>query len=381
MSIIYSMKKIKDFFNSHRQVFVWSVCYAVVVWAVLRFLFNFDVFMWRSWVRLIHMELHGFGGLAFGMFVLSAVPLYFATTIVVARTKSAPVPFKIPLPRWLRPEVVPEQKTKEEPVKISEREEIILPTGAPKEMREAFIRARRNVAARHQYSVFNKPETDKDVAEAKEQVQEKIEPVLETVHQDSISAQKKAVIAAAPKNNLRKKNSDTTQDTSNGLPLPDSFDVKSDNVPSFDTPVFSEINFDDDDSDTDSRAGESNTTPTPTAEEKLENKTLKKILNKLGVKVRGQNGLFLSDKFAIALHDDDDLWIADDIDWFAAGKQKPSPIAALKNAQTQYGVTPVLFLDNANIMDSDKLITAWNADGIQVAQSADELEKILKVAE
>ena len=101
----------------------------------------------------------------------------------------------------------------------------------------------------------------------------------------------------------------------------------------------------------------------------------------MGIKVRGQNGLFLSDKFAIALHDDDDLWIADDIDWFAAGKQKPSPIAALKNAQTQYGVTPVLFLDNANIMDSDKLITAWNADGIQVAQSADELEKILKVAE
>ena len=377
------MSKIKDFLKSRRPVIIWTVCYVIVVWAVLRFLFNFEIFELHNWVRLTRFHLRGFGGLVFGMFILAAVPLYFATTVVVARTKTAPVPFKIPLPRWLKPETASVEKDKAESVPKPQCEEIVLPEGAPKEMRESFIRARRNANARHQYSVFNKPEADKDVADANQQAAntapiektEKIEqPTIKQSQQ--INLEKQAVIAAAPKNNLRKTDNSAVQDTSNGLPLPDSFDVES-SAPSFDTPVFSDINFDDDDNDTADGAGQSKTTKSKKETEKSDNKVFKNLLDKLGIKVRNQNGLFVSDKFAIAVHDDDDLWIADDIDWFAAGKQKPSPIAALKNAQTQYGVTPVLFLDNTNIMDSETLIATWRTDGIQVAQNADELQEIL----
>ena len=382
MSIIYSMNKIKNFFKSYALVITWTVCYAVMVWAVLRFLFNFDIFVLHNWVRLTGFHLHGFAGLVFGMFILAAVPLYFATTVVVARTKTAPVPFKIPLPRWLKAEPAP--VTKEDVVVESrpEREEIVLPAGAPKEMREGFIRARRNASA-HQYSVFNKPEVDKEVADTKaKNVVNDVESGTQNVQSDAISAQKRAVIAAAPKNNLRRRSQDLVHDTPNGLPLPDSFDIDSGAEVNFDAPVFSDINFDDDEDSGEKEVAEDKKSGAGDAPKKSNaNKDFVKYLKKCGQKAKYQNGLYLSDKFVIALHDDDDLWIADDIDWFAAGKQKPSPITALKNAQTQYDVTPILFLDNANIMDGDTLIDTWRNDGIMVAQSTDELEEILKVAE
>lgn len=84
------------------------------------------------------------------------------------------------------------------------------------------------------------------------------------------------------------------------------------------------------------------------------------------------NGLIFATDMAIAIHDDTDFWIADADNWFATGKQKPSPIAALlRTADT--GRRPVLYLGAQNIMNIDELRENWQADGICVITSPDQL--------
>ena len=51
----------------------------------------------------------------------------------------------------------------------------------------------------------------------------------------------------------------------------------------------------------------------------------------------------------------EDFWIADEIDWFAPGKQKPSPIVELFTAARDNGVRPILYLAAKNVMDLEKL--------------------------
>ena len=87
----------------------------------------------------------------------------------------------------------------------------------------------------------------------------------------------------------------------------------------------------------------------------------------------GQNDIVITDKYAIATHDDKDFWIADDETWFAAGTARPSPVAAAKNAAAAHGLRPVLYLAQSNIMDLDARRDAWRADGVLVISDPSEL--------
>ena len=76
---------------------------------------------------------------------------------------------------------------------------------------------------------------------------------------------------------------------------------------------------------------------------------------------------------AIATHDDPDFWIADGDNWFAAGKQKDSPIDKLRAAAKAANAMPTLYLATTNIMDIDNKITEWESLGVRVIKSLDEL--------
>jgi hypothetical protein len=126
------------------------------------------------------------------------------------------------------------------------------------------------------------------------------------------------------------------------MPLPDDFDFSA--PVESDTPVFRELSWgnSDTDKDTDSKTD-------------------------IKIETRGDK------KFAIATHDDADFWVADGDEWFATGKQKPSPIAAAISAATENDATPVLHLVSENIMDLDALKEKWRAAGVVVIKDLTEL--------
>ena len=71
--ILIEMQKLKDFLVNSRRAIVWTIFYALVMWSILRYLFNFDMLRADHWDKLLTVELHGFAGLVFGVLVLAAV--------------------------------------------------------------------------------------------------------------------------------------------------------------------------------------------------------------------------------------------------------------------------------------------------------------------
>ncbi|MCL2538557.1 MAG: hypothetical protein FWF34_00790 [Alphaproteobacteria bacterium] len=130
---------------------------------------------------------------------------------------------------------------------------------------------------------------------------------------------------------------DTAPDNNSALPLPTDFDF--DAPMDKPAPMFKEINFG---------------SPTKTDDEII---------------VMEKNGK----KFAIATHDDSDFWTADGDEWFATGKQKPSPVNAVIDAATANDAEPVLCLVTTNIMDIDGRRTEWSAHGIKIINDISEL--------
>lgn len=82
------------------------------------------------------------------------------------------------------------------------------------------------------------------------------------------------------------------------------------------------------------------------------------------------DGIIIRDGFAIATHDDDDFWVADDETWFANGKQKPSPVMAALGAARDNNLKPALRLVARNIMDIDSKIAEWESMGIEIMTGA-----------
>ena len=287
-------------------------------------------------MRLTRVELHGFPGLVFGLMILSAVPLYIATTILTVRNKSMPI--KIPLPNCLTP--VPEKKEEMAPQPIVVEQEPLpeLRPDVPIEMRESFMRAQKNYGAR-QMSVFNKPMTMDAVGVSRAPVRTP-EPVT------------------VPSN---------IEVADNGFPIPTDFDAVDDDVAKYGVPVFSDINFDNENNKDDSE------TVSPID-------SLVEFLSGAGCAPnKTDDDLINVGNCIIATHDDDDFWVADDVDWFAAGRQKPSPIVALKNACAENtDLHPILYLGQYSIMDFDDVSEKWQADGITVVTSRDELLNTIK---
>lgn len=329
----------KDLFESlgiQSRAVAWTVIYVFLMWVILYFLFNFNIFSVAHWVRLTRVELHGFPGLVFGLMILSAVPLYIATTILTVRNKSMPI--KIPLPNCLTP--VPEKKEEMAPQPIVVEQEPLpeLRPDVPIEMRESFMRAQKNYGAR-QMSVFNKPMTMDAVGVSRAPVRTP-EPVT------------------VPSN---------IEVADNGFPIPTDFDAVDDDVAKYGVPVFSDINFDNENNKDDSE------TVSPID-------SLVEFLSGAGCAPnKTDDDLINVGNCIIATHDDDDFWVADDVDWFAAGRQKPSPIVALKNACAENtDLHPILYLGQYSIMDFDDVSEKWQADGITVVTSRDELLNTIK---
>lgn len=336
------MNKILDFLKRNRYAIIWTACYFILTWAILRFLFNFDVLRWTHWAHLAHVQLHGFPGLVFGILILSALPLYVATTSVIVRTGKPLI--TVSTPKILKPvptETETKTQTNETDAKIpdSEPEPIKLPNDIPSELRPAYLRARQNLG-RLQTSTFN-----------------------------------------APRHNNNQTPTPTVQDDTD-IPLPVDFDIPidfdnftPDTPQSPDTPIdigsapiFKDIDFD--------TTFDIVTPPIPEIETPTgENDAIIDYLNKKSIKFDIQNELIITATHAIASHTDNAMWIADADNWFAAGKQKKSPITELIIATQDGTKKPVLYLGATNIMDLENLSAAWSAMGISIIEKPEQLSE------
>lgn len=320
------MNKIKQFFINNKYAVIWTVCYFAVVWAILRVLFGFNIFLANHWVRLMHLHLHGFPAFVFGILLLAAVPLYVATTTIIARTKK-PL-FTIPMPKWAQKKSDPVAET--EPESEKKEPEQPLPENLPTELREPFLRARAHMSLGVAQSVFNKIGPD--------------------------------TVATAP----------DPMPVEPDLPLPPDFDVEtdfSDDANEFGNKplVFSDVDFDDDDNDDESE------------DEEKDNIVFDYLKSHgYGDDCVNMGDMVVCRDYAIVWHDDTDLWIADEGDtWYAPGKQELSPVTRIKMFSDKVGTQPVLYLASANILNIDTLRKQWSDDGITVIDDLGELDKLL----
>lgn len=344
------MKKITDIFKNHKHAIQWTIGYIIVMWAILYFLFNFNMFDGHMWHRLMHARLHGFAGHVFGLLILAALPLYMASTTLIIRTKkpliTVPLP-KIPLPKFLRPtkkatdDTTPESSgdtpslgPDEETIKVD------LSPDIPAELRPAYRRAHHHMG-QSQTSIFN-----------------------------SIDIKQTPDIKTAPQNT-----SDITDMSGDTFPLPTDFDipVEMDDTPVFtEMPTFSTIDFDaptETETETETEAP-NNTQNTDYATE------LTKLVEHLDSNNRPYqiiNDLIVTATHAIACHTDPDFWVIDTENWFASGKVRPSPIAQVTQYANDHELHPVIYLGATNILDLDNYITEWQSAGITVITDITEI--------
>ena len=145
------------------------------------------------------------------------------------------------------------------------------------------------------------------------------------------------------------------------IPIPTDFDI-SDNFTTDDSvPVFQDINFD-----------------TPTVEIETENKkfenSVTKYFDKNNIEYETYKDFVANEKYIIYTHDDSDFWIMDEENWFAAGKQKDSPIPELLELAKQNDLTPVIYFESQNIMDFENTTKQMESSGVKVIKSLDELK-------
>lgn len=335
---------IVKFYKSHKYVVLWTAVYFIAVWAIMNFMFDFNILSAHRWYQLAHAHLRGFPGFVFGILILATIPMYVATTIVIARTK-APL-FTIKVPEIIKKAF--NQTPMDEEVSSTTKEIVLeqtatssdkdapapelIPASVPNEIRTAYARAREHIG-RIQTSAFDLGHTTK----ASTDIQ-----------------------------------AETAPNTDPDIPIPTDFDI--DDINNFDpsVPQFTSINFDDDeDDDTDDEN-------TPDVFETIHEltETLSPIVEYLKSKSRDYSidgDVVISDKYAIVAHTDKDFWVADTESWFAAGKTRPSPIKSVKSVAMAHNVEPVLYIESRNIMDIDDLIPQWESDGIRVITDLNDL--------
>ena len=325
------IKALKNLFTNKHAI-IWTVCYVFIVWAVLYFLFNFSIFNASQWHRLMNARLHGFAGFVFGILILSALPLYVATTTLIVRKNkpliTIPIP-KITVPGFLKtaqPEK-PKEEVKEEVVQDEKPSQPELPPELPRELHKVFLRAREN-AGFYQNMGAIKEKTDEEL---------ELVPIMDT------------------------------------LPLPSDFDVSFDDAPgfqdspSFSVPTFTDVSFD--------------SPSVPDFEEDIkefnddimESNLVKHLVAK-GISFEIKDDIVITPTHAIAVHEDDEFWATDETNWFASGKVRPSPIMAVKKCAQELGVLSAIYLGTDNILDIEDLVEQWQSDGIVVFQNLDEIQ-------
>lgn len=330
------MNKVFDFFRRIRPAFIWTICYVFIMWAILYWLFNFNMFSGTQWQILAHAELRGFPGFVFGILILASLPLYIATTVITIR-QGAPI-VKLALPKFMQPVPADKQKSADKDTASSKSENAPdnqpavpeLPAGLPPEMRPMYIRTRTGINhSMQQQTNFG------------------------------ISNPSAAATQTVPPTSAPDIAPDTT--TAGELPMPNDFDFNAGTsdftAPTF-TPMFTDLDFD----------VAPDTAPNENAE-------ISDYLTAHDIKFETENDLIITDTAVIASHTDSDFWVADEETWFASGRQKPSPIAALHNIAAQKHLPPILYLAQTNIMDIDARRAKWESDGIRVITTPDDLKQ------
>jgi len=319
------MNKIKKIFKDNKYALIWTAGYIAVTWLVLISVFGFNIFSTHHWSFLLHARIRGFAGFAFGIMMLAAVPLYAATTYLIIRTKKPIIALSAKKEEAKQPE--------KQPAPPPAAPAAPLPAGLPTELKGAFIRARQNVSSR----------------------------IVSDFEMKDIAAEKQPVAAAG------------TAAPAGGLPLPDDFGAAA----ASNAPMFREISF-----------GPSNDDSPAAVSPAAEKSILELHLENAGYDFSSDGDIIIASlgtpgaaRLAIATHDDSDFWIADDPtpdgaeagNWFAAGKQKTSPVAAALAAGEAHNAAPVLYLAQANIMDLDNKISEWESRGVRVIKQISDL--------
>lgn len=358
------MNKIIEFYRTHRYVIIWNVCYVMGAWLLLRGMFGFNIFSAADWHILRHARLHGIGGLAFGILMMAAVPMYVATTLIVART-GKPL-FTVARPKIIdlivkkltptpapRPEPAPATPETTTTVTIQDDEVATMPEQMPNELRAAFMRARR-----------------------------KINTVSSVVPAKEILINESAT-AYTPQNNATEKpdqapftppapvSHGTITDIDSDFPIPTDFDTDTtyeSTEPTLHNLSFSTM-FDTRHKNSEPQSDTPDNETAPTTEQKNDTDIIA-VLKSMGHDAQTDGDLIISGDTAIAVHNDADFWIADETLWFAAGKQRPSPITTLMSAKSP---RRVLYLGATNIMDLDNNIARWQEMGIRVVRNIDDI--------
>jgi len=325
------MKKVTEFLKSNILVIKWTVSYFVILWAILQFLFNFDIFSARHWYKFFNATLHGFGGFTFGVIMYTALPLYIASTLIVYRKKTPVV--TIPVPEKIKtiPKNVgkifstPTPEPTPEPVKEPESDSeptIEFPPDMPPELYIPYTRAKQNVSFRKSISTFNK-----------------IQPTQQTAD-------------------------DSTSTENESFPIPSDFDISdsltddsSTNFSNNEFPVFKELDFD-----------------TPLETKPTLSNSVTKYCTEHGIAYETYQDFVATEKYLIYDHNDSDFWVMDEETWFASKKQRPSPINEMINLARQNGLIPVLYLESQNIMDIEGTSAKFESMGVRVVKNLDELK-------
>jgi len=323
------MKKVIDFIKSNPVLIKWTIWYFFILWAILKYIFRFDMFSAHYWWKFFHATLHGFAGFVFGSLVYSAIPIYIATMIITYRKQELiiPIPFEKKLSALIskifaKKAETPAQDTTptEEEKKTEENTGPEFPADLPHEMRVPFMRAKNRMPLNGAVSVYNKTN---------------IQPTA----------------APVPTPEAASENSD--------MPIPMDFDISDNTNETINDsiPTFTDIDFD---------------TPIATEKELCNNTT--KYMNNHNIEYETYHDFVATERFVIYEHSDEEFWIMEGDSWFAAGKQKDSPVAELIDLAKQNDLTPVIYLHSTNIMDIDNVIKNFETSGIRVVKDLDELK-------
>ncbi|MBQ6109972.1 MAG: hypothetical protein IJL05_01180 [Alphaproteobacteria bacterium] len=312
------MTKILDFLKTNLIVIKWTVGYFFVLWAVLWYLFHFDMFSQIHWWKFFHAHLRGFIGLVFAMLIYTAIPIYIATTAIVYRTKKPifTIPFCDKVIEYIKkmfskPEQVTESEPETEPEIDPDSE---YPDDLPNELKVPFRRIKQRLAFTNMSYAPNK--------------------------------------TTEPENTL-------TEPEPELFPLPTDFDI-GDSLPDTSVPTFTDINFD-------------TPAPTPTEPETKTKNAVTKYFDEHKIDYETYNNFTITHKQVIYVHDDPDFWIMDNDTWFAAGKQTDSPIPTLLKLAKDNGLTPIIYFESTNIMDFEGTIQQMNLNGIKTITDLSEL--------
>ncbi|MCL2330924.1 MAG: hypothetical protein FWC61_00045 [Proteobacteria bacterium] len=348
-------KKLKEIWTSLKLCAVWAAEYFAGAWLLFWFIFRFDITSGADWASLPGAHLHGFPGLAFGVILIAALPIFIATTLMIWRS-GKPL-LESPWGKKKKPEEKAAAPTEAQEV----QETIVLPDNLPAELRAPYISMKRGGLAAVALNKFIPPATHADDQFAGSAP---LDP-----GSGGIVARDAAAISA--------------------MPLPADFDEPAPST----TPVFKEISFGNSNASSRGAApraanpgpggvGESASNPVDQAPDNApaahsRNDTGAR-LSEFGFATKADGEIVIATKqaelrLAIATHNEPDFWIADADDWFAPGKQKPSPIPNLLETAARYKATPVLYLSETNIMNLDSLVKEWQSGGIRVIRDLGEL--------